>query len=94
MRLSSARRHAGDMRAGRAGARPYDRHMSESLTRRGGYDVVIAGGGHNGLTAAAYLARTGLSVLVLERLDHTGGAAVSAHCCRSRSSPTLALTCG
>jgi len=52
--------------------------MSGSLTRRGGYDVVIVGGGHNGLTAAAYLARTGLSVLVAERLDHTGGAAVSA----------------
>jgi phytoene dehydrogenase-like protein len=52
--------------------------MSGSLTRRGGYDVVIVGGGHNGLTAAAYLARTGLSVLVVERLDHTGGAAVSA----------------
>jgi len=36
------------------------------------------GGGHNGLTAAAYLSRAGLSVLVLERLDHLGGAAVSA----------------
>ena len=37
--------------------------MSESLADA--YDVVIVGGGHNGLTAATYLARTGLSVLVL-----------------------------
>ncbi len=41
-------------------------------------DVVIVGGGHNGLAAAAYLAQSGRSVTVLERLDHVGGAAVSA----------------
>ncbi|MGW6486605.1 phytoene desaturase family protein [Streptomyces sp. NPDC055056] len=41
------------------------------------YDTVIVGGGHNGLVAAAYLARAGQSVLVLERLGSTGGAAVS-----------------
>src|SRR5690242_4859186 len=44
-----------------------------------GPDAVIVGGGHNGLVAAAYLARAGRRVRVLERLDHVGGAAVSAH---------------
>lgn len=46
-------------------------------TSRNHYDAVIVGGGHNGLTAAAYLARAGRSVLVLERLPEVGGAAVS-----------------
>ncbi len=41
------------------------------------YDVIVAGGGHNGRTAGAYLARAGLRVLVLERSDVVGGAAVS-----------------
>lgn len=47
-------------------------------SERTAYDVTVVGGGHNGLVAAAYLARAGLSVLILERLAHTGGAAVSA----------------
>ncbi|WP_225845132.1 NAD(P)/FAD-dependent oxidoreductase [Streptomyces sp. HPF1205] len=48
-----------------------------NVPSRPGYDAVIVGGGHNGLVAAAYLARAGRSVLVLERLPGTGGAAVS-----------------
>lgn len=41
------------------------------------YDTVIIGGGHNGLAAAAYLARAGQSVLLLEKLAMLGGAAIS-----------------
>src|SRR3954466_6863955 len=40
--------------------------------------VVIVGGGHNALVAAIYLARAGVNVVVLERLPHVGGAAISA----------------
>jgi phytoene dehydrogenase-like protein len=41
------------------------------------YDVVIIGGGHNGLTAACYLAKAGFKVCVLERYHTVGGAAIS-----------------
>src|SRR5580658_148826 len=41
------------------------------------YDAIVIGAGHNGLTAAAYLARAGLSTLVLERREIVGGCCVT-----------------
>ncbi|GAA1057745.1 oxidoreductase [Agromyces luteolus] len=63
---------------------PTDAHPADATLPAGApdpaadHDVVIVGGGHNGLTAAAYLARAGKRVLLLERDDHLGGATVSA----------------
>ena len=52
---------------------------SQSATQpsRTAYDAIVIGAGHNGLTAAAYLARAGLSVLVLERREIVGGCCVT-----------------
>ena len=41
------------------------------------YDAIVVGGGHNGLTTAAYLARSGMRVVVLERRPILGGACVT-----------------
>lgn len=47
------------------------------LMRSAGWDVIVAGGGHNGLVTAAYLARAGCRVLVLESRELVGGCAVT-----------------
>ncbi len=52
--------------------------MATAPPLRPRYDAVVLGGGHNGLTAAAYLARAGRSVLLLERSPQLGGATRSA----------------
>src|SRR5881296_4531163 len=52
--------------------------MSTRMSRiKSKYDVVILGAGHNGLVAASYLGRAGLSVLLLEKNDYIGGATAS-----------------
>jgi phytoene dehydrogenase-like protein len=66
--------------------------MAASLTGR--YDAVVVGAGHNGLTAAAYLARAGLRVLVLERRETVGGAIGTSEIAPGLRVPTIAHTVG
>eukprot|EP00484_Ammonia_sp_Unknown_P007751 CAMPEP_0197076138 /NCGR_PEP_ID=MMETSP1384-20130603/211962_1 /TAXON_ID=29189 /ORGANISM="Ammonia sp." /LENGTH=645 /DNA_ID=CAMNT_0042514987 /DNA_START=24 /DNA_END=1961 /DNA_ORIENTATION=+ len=56
---------------------PHPIATSEILSSSKKRDIIIIGAGHNGLTAASYLSKAGLDVLVLERRDKIGGAAVT-----------------
>ncbi len=58
------------------------------------YDAIVVGAGHNGLTAAAYLARGGLRILVLEARDRVGGATVTEELSPGVRVPALAHTVG
>jgi phytoene dehydrogenase-like protein len=58
------------------------------------YDAIVVGGGHNGLVTAAYLARAGWAVLVLEGRERIGGAAETSELAPGFRVPTLAHTVG
>ena len=60
-----------------AGSYPISITSMSTSTIRSKYDVAILGAGHNGLVAASYLGRAGLSVLLLEKNDYIGGATTS-----------------
>ena len=58
------------------------------------YDVIIIGGGHNGLVAAGYLAKAGLKTLVLERREIVGGASITEEIHPGFRCPILAHSLG
>lgn len=57
------------------------------------HDVIVIGGGHNGLTCAGYLARAGLKALVLERRRMVGGACITEELIPGHQFPTCAYHC-
>ena len=68
----------------------HDSQRTVSLALSAMHDVIVIGGGHNGLMAAAFLAKAGLKTLVLERMDRVGGCARTGELAPGFRCPTLA----
>ncbi|HYM83783.1 MAG TPA: NAD(P)/FAD-dependent oxidoreductase [Candidatus Dormibacteraeota bacterium] len=71
-----------------------ERAHGDAAAGASAYDAIVVGGGHNGLVAAAYLAKAGVRTLVLERREDVGGAVGTVELAPGVRCPSLAQTVG